>query len=324
MSRQHDKSTISAGLLFLMMVAVLPAESPTADESIPSALRRLGAEDFDIRTAAMRTLLDAGVAAVQPLAEAASHEPERATEFMALLDKLARSPDQLVVQAADEAIRDLAYSEHVTVAQAARSLRRPGVPYTEEDRQRLGLIEMLPVISRIVDNRRETRFIDDERPVEIIEFASGRIYVNVSQSTNDQTGNVVVTADNAEQLREKNAGAFELYQRREKRLPRNWHTDLWDFVQNKTRSPRSTSIMQSSSHRRIRCFEEMHQVDIVEGLGSPVQVRIITLINGNDVVQEIEGPDFESIRRQAPQVAEICDRLRKEADVRTPWSPMFP
>ncbi len=315
-------STLRLPAAALVLAAVMSGSVPAGegsplrgtgskDESrLRQAVRQLEAEEFVVRKAARRELLDAGLPAVD-LLQGTLHSAQGhlATEGVQLLEELTRSNDATIAAAATAALQALAGCENADVARLAATALEPAAVLPEASPLGLRLAVGGPLPQALVpgppfgpDGKRAVDIEVAGRKVRIEEVRGGRITVRITETIDGQERTTETVAENAADLLRKDRAVFELYL---KHLVRQQPPQV---AGGNFGIPMRIQTRIRDGHRQMRVEERDRVIEIEDHNGRQIQIRITDVIQGQETTREIAAEDLAQLREQDPEAAKVYEQ----------------
>jgi hypothetical protein len=211
---------LSAALLLVTLVFSAPGVTVAADEAqIDQWIVLLRGENFQGRREAIAKLAQADVDAVQPVADlAAEGEAELVRSCVSILKQIQDRGSDKGKEAAKTALEELAKSDLPQVANAAATALKGGadelpvLPGIRGGRNvRIGI--------RQINGRRSITIKDPNREVTIEDENGKNIKMTVEEQVNGAPQKKEYQADDLDDLKKKDPGAAELYEKYTKQNP---------------------------------------------------------------------------------------------------------
>lgn len=311
--------------LFATVVAVRAyADEPDAAQATDDQIRRwvhnLSSENFAARREAVTSLAAQGRHAVQPVADAArSGDRETALRCIEILSRLRDSDDEATQSDASAALSQLTESEDDAIAQQARGLVEE--PADVKDIQAANpvframpvRIQMLQRAALPFDENGERRVETEEdgKSVEIVESRDGQIVVRVTKETAEGEQTTEVVADNAADLKQKDAESFLLY--RKHMLQGGGPVVLNAQALAIGAVNQQVVVTNVNGERTIRAVDGDTQVEIEDKDGKDIRVKVTRTLNGKPMSTEYEADDLEELKANHPAAAELYEKYGKAA-----------
>jgi len=208
------------------ILAVVPsaarADDSDLDAKVDQHIALLSGRNFVDRQRAITELVEADVAAVTPVAEAAeTGEPELVKSCVAILKRIQVSGSDEGRKAAETALKELAESKLPQVANAAAAALKeeadfgPGrLPANRRLLpQNIGGAGGVRISMRTVNGQRTINVKEADREIEIQDADGKKIRMSVQQVVNGKPETKEYEADDLEDLKKKNAEAAALYEK---------------------------------------------------------------------------------------------------------------
>ena len=315
---------LTLSLLTALFAARAFADEPGAPQATDDQIRRwvhnLSSENFAARREAVTSLAAQGRHAVQPVADAArSGDRETALRCIEILSRLRDSDDEATQSDASAALSQLTESEDDAVAQQARGLVEE--PADVKDIQAANpvframpvRIQMLQQAALPFDENGERRIETEEdgKSVEIVESRNGKVIVRVTKQTADGEQTTEVVAENAADLRQKDAESFLLYRKHLLQgggpVVLNAQALAFGAVN------QQVVVTNVNGERKIRAVDGDTQVEIEDKDGKDIRVKVTRTLNGKPMSTEYEADDLEELKANHPAAAELYEKYGKAA-----------
>lgn len=211
--------------IFATILAMLPsaarADDPDLDAKVDQCIALLSGRNFVDRQRAITELVQADIAAVAPVAEAAEMgEPELVKSCVAILKRIQISGSNEGRKTAETALKELSESKLPQVANAAAAALKGDAEFGPG---RLpGNRRVLPqnvggggvrISVRTVNGQRTINVKEPDREIEIQDADGKSIKLSVQQVVNGKPERKEYEADDIEDLKKKNADAAALYEK---------------------------------------------------------------------------------------------------------------
>ena len=213
--------------LLLAAVLLVPATASAADDSTgtptaPAAtaeqigqwIRDLDSDNFNDRQDASTKLVEAGKAAIGPVAEAAGGDSlEVSTRAIAVLKSLHGVDDKGTSQAAEEALKKLTKSENRNVARRAAQALEPEAEQPAQLPFGGGGAIQIQVQAQNINGNRNVKVNADGKQIEIEHPQGGGITMKVTEKVDGKEKTSTYKAQDDADLKKNHPEAYKLYEK---------------------------------------------------------------------------------------------------------------
>lgn len=301
-----------------------PVEAPvpaSAKSATPSAaelaelVKALSSDSFAVRRDATQKLVEAGAAAVGPVAEAAEADDlELPLRCVSILKKIYDSDDADAKAAAKPALENLAKSENQFLAGRAADAVKPPADLNPRRNRAAGFggrvrvqVGARPVLERRVDVTEDGKRIE----INYKSGATSEITVKVTEKKDGKDKVTEYKADSTTDLSRKHPEAYKLYRKH------SGKAQIFINGQQIARAggfgaarARGTSVNTRTvnGRREIRVDEGDRQMQFTDQDGKEIKVRITETVDGKEKTTELEAKDLEDLKQKHPEAAKVFDR----------------
>ena len=318
-------------------VSTAMADEPTANEpaTIEPAARAaasadaeqierwiidLSSENFLKRREAASRLAAEGRNAIAAVAEAArSGDRETALRCIDVLERIQSSDDEATRSDAAAALSQLAESDDAALAQQARGIVeepadvddiQSAVPGCRGMPVRIQLMQR-QAIPFDANGERRVEAQEGDRKVEIVESKEGKVVVRTTRHGAEGDEGTVVEADNAAELKQKDAEAYLLY--RKHMLQGGGPVLLNAQALAMGAVNQQVVVTNVNGERKIRVIDGDTQIEIQDKDGKDIRMKVTREVNGQPNATDYEADDFDELKANHPDAAELYEKYGKAA-----------
>ncbi|HUG92589.1 MAG TPA: hypothetical protein VML55_17245 [Planctomycetaceae bacterium] len=308
-------------------------------------IQSLSSDSYAERKAATRKLIEAGAAAIEPVARAADADDlELPGRCISILKRLAESGDEAVKHAAAAALLELTSSPREFLARKAEeALRKPPTAQEIEAlarrggfavRQRGGGVVVLgqvrfpqpPPPQPFQPQRRSLvreLTVDEDGRKLYLRYENGdapgpAILVRVTETVDGKPQVSEYTAAGVAELREKHPEGYALYQKHSRELYRQPPKLVAQAAPGQPAVPPAggrihVQMNEIGGQRDIRVVENGRQVRITETDGREIVIRVAEPAdNGRPQTTEYKARDFDELKKLHPaEVVQLYERYAR-------------
>lgn len=296
-----------------------PATSPAAisAEQVESWVAQLSSDSFTERKAATQKLIDAGAAAVTPVAAAAlSDDLELPTRCINILKKIYTSDDENAKKTAETALQKLAASESPFLARRAKEAMKNPAPIQPARANRFGGRVQIQVVGggiRIGGGagglQRKVEVKDGDRKVQITETIGRQIVVRVTETKNGKETTTEYKAANAVALLKKHPEAHKLYVKHIRGAAARPQIVVGNrAVVRGAGNNIQVQMKNVNGNREIQVVENGRKVEISDTGGKNIKVRITETVNGKETTRTVEADDVDALKKKDAKAAELYEQ----------------
>ncbi len=286
------------------------ADSKTVTEAqIAAWIDQLDSPNFRQRREATRRLIEAGKAAIGPVAEQADTDNlERASRCIDILGRLAASEDEATEQAARKALEALSRSKHNSVAQRAAAVLKkpkdlqladPANPAGGNAAIRVqivgGGVRVLPGLQP----KREVKVEEDGKTIHIQETVGKEIVVRVT----DKAGKTAeYKARHLAELKKKHPEAYRLYLK---------HMRAHPAIPVPARGNLAVTVSNVNGNRQINIADGARKIRISDTNGKDIRVEVTEDVDGKTKTSQYQAKDLDELKKKHPEIAKLYERYAK-------------
>lgn len=291
------------------------APSPVSAEQIANWVRGLASDSFRARRLATRSLIEAGSAAVEPVASAADTDDlELTTRCIDILKALHRSENKHVQTTAEDALKKLAESPRASVAgRAAEAIKQPEPPAPANRLGNLRIqVQFAPGGGIQIGRPKLQREIDveeDGKKIHITETLGREIVVKVTEKVNGKEKTTEYKARNSAQLKQKHPDIHKIFLKhmRGPGAPRVRRVagGVAAAVQGRGVKIQQTNV---NGHRETNVELDGKKIHIADNQGKDITVKVTETVDGKAKTSEYKAKDLDELKKKHPDAAKLYEQ----------------
>lgn len=306
-------------------------------EEIDTLIESVMGKSVKDRMSAMDKLVKIGKPAIEPLAEAADSDEANALLCFDVLGRMLGSEEKDVSEAAEEALKELTESDTRPVSIRAKTTLRlkkvlqqreamlkagpgaaPAVPGVGNVQIVVGGLAMRRSTKIDAKGRRTIEATEGEEKIEISDTNGKDIELKHTRLVDGKSKTDEFKATDLDDLKKKNPDAAKLYEK---------HTAGNNVVIGgagggalqiqiggvaRPIAPPGFQVEPAPSGpgpRTIRAEQDGRRVEISDGDGSRIRVKVTTTVDGKEMTQEYAAEDLAALKSENPDIARLYEKF---------------